>query len=195
MSDRIKRKPAATSADKYVGIEIEFEMLLDYEQTLRDNLDRAGLRDFCELDWECLGSCWGWELSILDTQANYPETLNKVLAVMQDPVLGITLSNACGLHVHLDARGLSANLMKQRMIGHIQEMLSFCAAWRHNNHWCYGGDGMIPYRAGYQTLEVRYMDANLEFDRIHNYIQTLIRLAYTPIAVPTTQPETAAAVF
>jgi hypothetical protein len=94
----------------------------------------------------------------------------------------------CGLHVHVDVRHRNRNEVYDILNGDDarRELCQFRAAYRKSSdeYWgddnasCYGGleEDVNLEREGYDTVEVRFLDANFDFDRTCEYIKTILHL-------------------
>lgn len=138
----------------------------------------------------------GWEASLLLDQDNYKTALRDMLALMQTSFAYV--DESCGLHVHVDLRnrgGLPNALrgLRKAIINARADLLTYCAAHRKPGGVSqYDAESTPVGREGYQTIEIRCMEANFDFPRICRYIDRILEIV-NPFIVKQSQPELVAA--
>lgn len=124
------------------------------------------------------------EIRVLLKREDAELRLHKLCNIMQN--VGLRVNKSCGLHVHLDARGIGeqAALKNARIMDswlfHLQELVP---PSRRNNQYCQFGVTLARgqrYRAvnlqslaSHQTIEVRLGSATLDYTKVLAWIRLL----------------------
>ena len=124
------------------------------------------------------------EIRVLLKREDAELRLHKLCSIMQN--VGLRVNKSCGLHVHLDARGVGeqAALKNARIMDnwlfHLQELVP---PSRRNNQYCQFGVTLARgqrYRAvnlqslaSHQTIEVRLGSATLDYTKVLAWIRLL----------------------
>lgn len=108
--------------ENHIGVELEFKSKLSINQ-LSKIFFNAGLKDNCTLDTEYIDGNrdYGRELKIIAKESEFKKVITKTCNILNtycDP----TITDGCGLHVHLDARNRNEKEMFNRLF-HSQDLL------------------------------------------------------------------------
>jgi len=128
------------------------------------------------------------EVRILTTEANYKTELTDICKSLNE--MKAVVNETCGLHVHLDMRGLDSLIIKQRFVNLVKSqkyLQGMVTEKRRTNHFCKPTRGLDPYlqperyyaingRAlqKYNTIEVRLHHGTLDATEIINWITLLL---------------------
>ena len=181
MSTTYKLTP--TTPEAHLGFELEFthhkgEAAMP---AIQEGIKLLGLTDCCRVDWEPISymhpdlGVAGFELVFLTTQAAYrngESRFDEVLTLLKS--LGCTTDIRCGLHIHLDARKVSAHDLRDALKPYAKELIGMTSQYRQDNPRCYSPQGLWV-RGRYKTLEVRYHEATFSVRKVDDFIAELIR--------------------
>ncbi len=187
MSTITKAKP--TDSRDYLGLEIEFDVP---ERPfpisrIKDQLDalvaenKAFKGSIWRVDHEHIAyagdKSFAGEIAglMLRDDKNWPEQVRKITEFLK--FIGSFVDERCGLHVHLDARNTSDRLIEENLAKLIPTIRSFCSKHRNDNPNL--GSPLFDRRGRYETLEVRFMEANFDSERIIDYINFLVTNGYS----------------
>ncbi len=185
-----KNEPEASDENKYLGLELEFDVK---ERPFPLEKLRDGLNRFCEhnpimadsrwrIDNESTGlsvnrpsSSYAGELAGLMRQdLNWPDQIREITNFIQS--VGGFVDEGLGLHVHLDARFWDRYLINKNLSKLVPSIEQFCSERRLRERVF--GIGLYIDRGHYNTVEVRFMEANFDHERITKYINFLIENGY-----------------
>lgn len=123
------------------------------------------------------------ELTVLVKQDDLSD-LEKVCALLNE--LGAIVNKSCGLHVHLDARGLTKGTVKAigQNFGDCMEYLGLMVPKsRLNNHYCKTGvsemSGCRYFAVNltafekHKTIEIRLHSSTTSFEKIKNWLKVV----------------------
>jgi hypothetical protein len=186
MSARIKHQP--TAADRHVGIELEFDLPVPPVDEAMLVAHKAAGQDGISVDYEpisyaCPMDKWnGYEAAMLFPHAGYESRLEAAVKLIADR--GGFVDARCGLHVHLDVRGLNA-AERTEACDKIYEaqtaLFAMCEPARQHNAECrrvtrkgrYYDKIAFGLSRKYPTIEVRMMEGTLDVSKICSWVDTL----------------------
>lgn len=202
MGNSLNEAKIPRTADKYVGIELEFFSKVDADQ-LGYRLFKAGVSKNVQLKHD--GSIRAeddtphpHEICILAKEDEYEGVVQKVSKVLED--VGSKVNKSCGMHVHLDMRArdrdtVFANLVSSQNILYAMNPASrleevngqrYCAYTRsrridQQSSRYHGINGQAFAR--HQTIEVRIHSGTFQARKIINWVKLLIHIANRTEAV------------
>ena len=128
------------------------------------------------------------EVRILTTEANYKTELTDICKSLNE--MKAVVNETCGLHVHLDMRGVDPLTVKQRFVNLVRSqkyLQGMVTEKRRTNNFCKPTRGLDPYvqperyyaingRAlqKYNTIEIRLHHGTLDAIEIINWITLLL---------------------
>lgn len=164
--------PLPTTKDRYLGIEIEClvhfgvsrkeEKFVNLPQLMGD--ERFGPHNLV-VHYEYFGGAdYGYEVKLLVKESEVDELLPLLTSALAH--FGVHFNLNCGCHVHVDCRDRNKELVWRRMDENIVHLKSFTK----RNYYSTVCD------RGYNTIECRVMEANLDAPRLLAYIHELIHV-------------------
>jgi hypothetical protein len=181
MSTTYKLTP--TTPEAHLGFELEFTHPKGQAAmpAIQEGIKLLGLTDCCRVDWEAISyqhpdlGVEGFELVFLTTQDAWRQSdtrLDKLLLFLKG--LDCTTDIRCGLHIHLDARKVSAHDLRDALKPHAKDLIARTSKYRRDNPRCYSPQGLW-IRGRYKTLEVRYHEATFSMPKIEGFVGQLLR--------------------
>lgn len=175
--------------DQHLGIEFEFHLPGDRgaQEVAAKRIMAAWLRnpllkDCARLDYELLSwgasgcrNIMGYEASLLVKDDEYEKRLVDLLSIIEAE--GGFVDRWCGIHVHVDVRFRTYEVIAKRLRAVYDDLFEFCEPGRKVNHEASGPCAIMHGRNDYKTVEVRCMDANFDLCRILPYIQFIVDVA------------------
>lgn len=197
----VNHHPSANDKGMWIGVEIEciipgYESQSDCKKDLKcafnnKSINRVSIKSDGSLDAD--GDDCPIEVTILFNLKSGYEPLMKLCSVLED--FGAYINSSCGLHVHLDVRNESKDVVRRigRKIARCLPVLKYIMPKnRLNNTYCkigmsrmsnsgdrYFAVNLKSYQK-FKTIEIRLHNGSVNFEEIKNWIDllTLIRKSY-----------------
>lgn len=182
--------------ERHVAVEIECFGPIS-RTDLGIELANAGLGKYIELKSDGSispgeGRSHAYELAVLAPASVFGEVITKTCEILSQE--DCRVNKSCGLHVHLDTRGLNAGRMFSNLVSAQSMLYKMQPISRRDNRFCeptpsknldveirkgkrYLGINPMSYRR-HNTIEVRLHSGTVDAKKILNFVRLLELIAY-----------------
>lgn len=166
------------------------------DPALQDHVDGCQQLDDCE----CQGPYYGHELCVLATEGGYKNIVEGVCKMLEH--IGATVNWTCGFHVHLDMRRRLVKKAFKNLVLAQDVLYKMQPSSRRKNKFCKPTTytlmtlmekntssirsparylGVNPYAMKkHKTIEVRIHTGTINYEKIVNWVDTLIAIVNAP---------------
>jgi len=198
-SNLVQAVKVPSTADRYVGVEMEIISKMDYNQ-LSTELAMAGLEGHVNVTSD--GSIHRTsayphphELRILAKEKELVRVIKGVCKILRGKT---SVNKSCGLHVHLDMRNRNADAAYANLFASQALLYAMCPKTRLVNNFCkpanaytkmgrasQSGDRYYGINASafqrHKTIEIRIHSGTINALKIINWVKLLIQIADKPV--------------
>lgn len=185
--------------DHHIGIEVECFTKLNHDK-LAILIGKHGLQNNIRLTTD--GSISpesgyvGVEMRVLCKESDYIQVLAKLAKVLKDPTCDGKVNTSCGCHVHFDMRNRNVERVYENLCCMQRVIRSILPEKRRSNNFCrapkspfyheqmnqtdhYDAISLSAYKKQ-KTIEIRYLEGQVNTDVIGNWIKMWIELINLP---------------
>lgn len=183
------------SLKNHIGVEIEFYIPNGVNQDdLAIQFAEAGLSDYVSLKDDgsirCDDDDSSHEVAVVAPETEIQSIIQRVCNVLSDN--NAQVNSSCGLHVHIDLRNRSAQMIYNRLVNAQGHLFKLIPSSRRSNEYCQRikpgyniehFDGGSRYYAinpasykKYKTVEVRLHSGTTDSEKINNWIALLLSI-------------------
>lgn len=191
----LKQNKVPTDNSNYVGIEIEMFSTLNRSELEQLICDKRLHKNLGVVTDGSIrpddSSMQGFEIRLIAKQDNLSNILKRTCDMLSE--IGARVNSSCGLHVHLDMRNRNVRDCFDRLYATQNLLYSSVDSMRRDNRYCtkvtsYSNAVSIGHYAGLnassfdskQTLEVRLHEGSIDFEKINNWVEILVKIIETP---------------